>query len=223
MSKKSEKNPVPEDGIQRFMQVVLSLVEPFGVDKEEDVHHYVVLLQKAVERNIFNRKNKGSLDTEEKREIRKFIAIFKQRYLQLVDNEYTDRPTPIEGRLIKSVVGKVQEAGLTGEDYLKWTFDEFLPENRKFIPPNIKQICANTFVAKFIYEKRGDVEKKKEMGIQSKDITDLANRSKALIRNPDVPEADKKNLRKALKKTTSGDIILEELRTQIEGFEAQLR
>ena len=221
MSKKTEKRAVPEDGIQRFMQIVLSLVEAFGVDLEDDVYHYVILLQKSVERHIFNQRHSGvSRNTKEKRKVRQFIAIFKQRFLQLVDCEYGDKSSPIDGRLIKSVIEKVEEAGLTVEGYLQWTFDDFLPNNPKFIPPNIRQICANHFVVSFIYEKRGELKEARERGIEEKDIVDLANRARALLKSSSISEDAKNNLKKSLKKTRGGDIILEELRAEIERLES---
>lgn len=45
---KVERHPVPEDRLERFMGLVYSMVEPFGVDEVPEVMHYVELLWQAI-------------------------------------------------------------------------------------------------------------------------------------------------------------------------------
>ena len=44
MSANKEKNPVPEGLEERFIGIIYSMVEPFGIDKIPEVMDYVELL-----------------------------------------------------------------------------------------------------------------------------------------------------------------------------------
>ena len=113
-----DRHPVPEDRLERFMGLVYSLVEPFGVDDIPEVHHYVELLGQAVERHIVESKFSVSPQSKMSVERRKYISIFKNRYLHLTDQEYSRAITGVDGKLINQLVKILGENGFEVDEWL---------------------------------------------------------------------------------------------------------
>lgn len=218
-----ERHAVPEDRLERFMGLVYSLVEPFGIDSVPEVFHYVELLGQAIERQIVESKFSGAPQNRSTADRRKFISIFKNRYLHLTDLEYGRAITGVDGRLINQLSKVMSENGFEVDEYLTWLFDEFLDENPKFCPPSIKFSCSNFVVEKFLFEHRDQIKQRKEANIRQKESLDLISRARVLIRTFASSEDVKKRIIEILTGYRDGSIMIEKMRKEIEDLEKLAR
>ena len=220
MSKKDTRNPIPEDKLSYFMMMVTGLSKVCEIDDIPEVSHYVDVLQRAVEREIFDRSHTPPVNKRHV-ERQKFIAIFKTRYLAFTDMEYKKAVTPVDGKMITQVVDRLAESGFVSSEMLKWLFEDFLPDNEKFCPPAIRFACSSFIVEKFLYEYRHRIKEKRDEQAEEREALDLIRRARVLIRNAKDNEERKEKIKDSLKKYRSGDIMLSELRIHIKTFEAE--
>lgn len=81
-------------------------------------------------------------------EKKRFVAIFRKKYLEYADFEYN---LPIEASslfIIGNHVQKLMQEGSDSLDYLNWFFDEFMKEEynkQKYAPPTIN-VAVSTFI-----------------------------------------------------------------------------
>ena len=205
------------------MGVVYSLVEPFGIEDIPEVFHYVELLGQAIERQIVESKFAGTPQHRMSADRRKFISIFKNRYLHLVDQEYSRAITGVDGRLINQLVKVMTDNGFDVDEYLAWLFEQFLSENPKFCPPTIKFSCSNFVVEKFLYENKEKIKQRREDEIRKKASLDLIARGRVLIRIYASDENIKKKIVDVLTGFRDGSIMIEKLREEIEFLEKGVR
>jgi hypothetical protein len=222
MKRDIDRHAVPEGKLERFMGLVYSLAGPFGVDNVPEVYHYVELLGQAIERHLVESKFAGNSQHHQVGERKKFIAIFKARYLHLTDLEFTRTITGIEGRIINQLIKAISEHEMEVDEYLEWWF-EFLAENPKFCPPSIKFAGSNFCIEKFLYENREKIKKTKENKIKQKNALDLIARGRVLIRTFDKNEDIKKKIVEMLQSYGSGSIMINKLQEFIEDMENQAR
>lgn len=218
---KTERTPIPEDTTERFMGIVYSMIEPFGIDKIPEVMHYVELLGQAVDRQIFEASH-VSTDRRASTERKRFITIFKTRYLHYSDMEYSRPITPAEAKLIGQVIDMIGSKGFDVDEFLQWLFDVFFDENPKFNPPSIKFSCSQFIVEKFLFEHREEMKKKKQDDIVKKDALDVIGRSRVLMRMA-KEEGNQQTLDfiiDLLKRYRDGSIMLGDLRIEVEKLEA---
>jgi len=207
----TEKHPVPEDQTEHFMGIIWSLVEPFGIDKIPDVLDYVTLLSESIERHNFEKRYKKSPQQKGHDDRKKYIAIFKARYLEFTDLKYTRTLLPLEGRLIRQTNKTLEDAGFTAEEYLKWTFEEFFVENPKFAPGTIKQTCSEHFLHKFLTDKRDIRDERKKADVAQKEGHALLNKARQMIR-ASSDKNFKENVMNLVKQYSDGSIMLSEFR-----------
>jgi hypothetical protein len=211
MSTKKDKHPVPEERLQHFMGIIWSMVEPFGVEDIPEVMDYVRLLNDSVERHLFEKRYKVSPQKKVNDDRKKYIAIFKQRYLEFTDLEYTRPVSAVEGKLIKQANKTLQDAGFSCEDYLKWTFEVFFDENPKFAPGNIKQTCGEHFLHKFLVDHKEEREQRQKDELAKKEGLAQMNKARQLMRETDSKE-NKEKIRSLVKQYGDGSIMLSEFR-----------
>jgi len=218
-----DRHAVPEDRLERFMGLVYSLVEPFGIEEVPEVYHYIELLGQAIERHIAESRFTGSPQGRLSVDRRKFISIFKNRYLSTTDLEYTRAITGIDGRLINQLNKALGDNGFEVDEYLTWLFDSFLSENPKFNPPSIKFACSNFAVEKFLYEHKDKIKQRREDKIRKKESMDLISRARILIRHYQDNAEMKNIIVDVLKGYRDGGIMLEKMRSEIERIEKSVR
>lgn len=211
MSKK-DKHPVPNERVEHFMGIIWSLVEPFGIEDIPEVMDYVRLLNDSVDRHLFEKRYKVSPQKKVHEDRRKYIAVFKQRYLEFSDLEYTRPVSAIEGKLIKQANKTLQDAGFTAEEYLKWTFEVFFEESPKFAPGTIKQTCSEHFLHKFLMDHKEQREQRQKEELAKKEGIALMNKARQLMREAESKET-KENIRNLVKQYGDGSIMLSEFRT----------
>lgn len=218
-----ERHAVPEDRLERFMGLVYSLVEPFGVNEVPEVQHYVELLGQAIERHIVESKFAGTPQHRTTADRRKFISIFKNRYLHLTDLEYSRAITGVDGKLMNHLIKIMSDNGFEVDEYLTWLFDDFLSENQKFCPPTIKFACSGFVIEKFLFEHKDVIKQRKEDQIRKKASLDLIGRGRVLIRIFADNEEVKKNIVNILTGYRDGSIMLEKMRENFEALERVAR
>jgi hypothetical protein len=218
-----ERHAVPEDRLERFMGLVYSLVEPFGVEEVPEVYHYVELLGQAIERQIVESKFVGVPQHRITADRRKFISIFKNRYLHMTDLEYSRAITGVDGRLVNQLSKILTDNGFEVDEFLTWLFGTFLVENPKFCPPTIKVSCSNFIIEKFLYEHREQIKQRREDSVRQKASLDLIARARVLIRDFSDDEISKKKVIDVLKSYRDGSIMLEQMRVDIEAMEKEMR
>jgi len=222
MSKKDDKNPVPEDRLEHFIGIVWSLVEPFGVDEVADAMEYIRLLSESIERHNFEKRYKISPQKKSHSDRVRFISVFKSRYLEFADLEYTRPITGVDSKLISQANKLLSDNGFECTDYLKWIYTVFIPENEQFAPGNIKLVCSQVFLHKFLYEHREKKKEKENQELARKEGTMLLNRVRVLIRSNDDKKIieDARNLVKRFKEES---IILSEFRSGVKNLEQQAK
>lgn len=219
-----ERHAVPEDRLQRFMGIVYSLVEPFGVKEVPDVYHFVELLGHAVDRHVAE----AGLPVSQNRQTnnrRKFIAIFKNRFLSNTDLEYRHAVTGVDAKMINQINKILEEKGFEVDEYLAWLFDVFLNDsaNNKYNPPTIKWSCSGWVLDKFIFDNREKIKERVEKEMQEKIVLDLVSRARALIRIHEDDVEMKKKIIGWLKGYSDRSIMLEQLRDEVEKLEKIVR
>lgn len=219
MSKDGSKSPVPENREQRFMSVVYCLSEEFGINDIPEVYSYVELLGQAVARHVFEQNHKMSPQKKVHNDRKRFIAIFKTRYQQLLDLEYSKKITPIEMKLISQTNKKLLEDNFEPDDFLEWLFEDFLVENPKFRPPTVKSICSQFIMHSFISSNQHKREAKKRKKMNDAAGMDLIQRARGLLRSGMSAE-DNEKVKDVLKKYSGKSIMLSELRQSVEKLEA---
>jgi hypothetical protein len=222
MSKDSsnKKHPLPSNNPEKFMAMVYVLADTMGIDDIPNVYHYVELLGDAVARHSFETHHKVSPQKKVHNDRKRFIAIFKTRYQQLLDLEYTKTVTPAEAKLINQTNRALLKESFTVDDFLKWVFEDFLVENPKFRPPTIKSVCAQYCLHSFIDANQALREAKKRQEIDKKAGLDLIQRARGLRRMKDIDKKDDERLKEVLEDYSKRRIMLSEFRKVVEDLEA---
>lgn len=222
----STRSEIPSHNhpFQRFMAIVDVTAEQFGVAESISVTNCLNELRAAVEKHVVEtssgvEKQQRLLEMEK----RKFIAVFKARYLQFTDLEFTRMITPTDGRLIKQTVKHLNERGFTADDYLKWCFETFYPENQKFCPPSIKQACSSFILERFWFEHADVIKSKRESEKRKKIALDYISRGRVLIRSKPDDAEWKEKIKKILKDFKEGRIMLDEMVRKIKELEVVLQ
>lgn len=96
-------------------------------------------------------------------ELKKFIAIFEQRYTDLTNLNYEEKLSPIQRLNLKSFVEELILQGSSAMEYLEWFFDDFcrLENVKKYMPPNL-MFCHKDWVKnKFYFLKKDDLARRR--------------------------------------------------------------
>ena len=201
------------------MGVVYILAMEFGIDEVSEVYHYVELLGEAVARHVFEKHHHMSPQKRVSVDRKRFLAIFKTRYQQQLDLEYSKKFTPVELKLVNQANKVLLQEGFTPDDFLAWIFEEFLVDNPKFNPPTVKSLCSQFILHSFLNENRELKDSRKRQELDRKAGMDLIQRARGLLRGK-MGDDDKKKVREVLEGYGEQRIMLSELRKVVEGFES---
>jgi len=219
----SQRTPVSENPVSGFQTTVCILAHQLGIDKIPEVFHYVEILSDACDRHLFEECHKVSPKKKEDIDRKRFIAVFKSRYLQFTDYEYERTITGIDSKMMTQVINGLEQDGFTLDEYLAWAFDEFYVDNPKFCPPTIKQICSNFVIDRFRYLNRDRMKQKHRDELNRKEGMALIGRGRVLLRMAKKAglEEKRENVKKTLSEYAERSIILGEFRRRIEAFERE--
>ena len=188
-----------------------------GADKCEAAAHYLRLHFEELDRFSFNQTHPKSMDKKLDIEKNRFFAIFKTKYLELTDIEYTKTYTDVEAKMVKDLTGSLLSKGFTCDEFLGWLFDVFLPVEPKFSPPMVKFVCSGFVVNRFLFENKDVMKQKQEAALRQKEVLDLISRARILIRQSSSKE-EAEEVKKFIKKYSEEGII-SVLRDSVELFE----
>ena len=219
--KVKQRTPFPEEKVSGFAMTVNILAKQMGIDECKDIFHYVELLADACERYTFDQEHKVSPKKQLDKNKKRFIAVFKSRYLQFLDYEYDRAITGVDARMIQQVVIALEKDDFTVDELLEWAFDIFYTENPKFCPPNIKQACSAHMLQQFKYQNRDKMLKKHRQELQRKEGMALIGRGRTLLREAKKAgrEEERENIKNTISEFGKRGIMLGEFRTKIEQFE----
>ena len=168
-------------------------------------------------------KEKRNLEIEntEGEDIRKFIALFQDRYVQETDMEYRTKLNPDEIGIMKSLVKKLRDKKVSIDDYLNWVFDVFYddPDNReKFSPPMIKLICGTFLASKFFMNNRDKLRSQIVVEEKKSRRDSIRDYGKTLFRTTKDP-----TIQKMLENEYKGSVTTEYLETFLKKKEIELK
>jgi hypothetical protein len=221
MEKTPKRIPIPKPHVQQFHGMVVALSESLKISKIPEIQQYITLLGEACDRYVVEEDAiKTRKERVSSRNFRRFIAIWKERYLQEYDSEY-GRLDDGELGTVKRIIKEIDQHKLTVDDYLKWLFEEFFPNNTK-LHPNVKLAGSKNFIRQFVAEHVDTSKQRKKREMANIEFTDLSNRIKKMASDPETKELAKKAYEEA-KRFKNGDIIISELRKTVEGLERQAK
>ena len=178
-------------------------------------------LDKKIGRKSAKEKKAMLIENTESEDLRKFIALFRDRYVQETDMEYKSKLSPEEIGSIKSMVKKLRDKKVDIDDYISWVFDVFLddPKNReKFAPPMIKFVCCSWLSGRYFMLNRDKFRSKniaEEKKSRRESIRDYA---KSLFR-----KTKDKEIQKMLENEYKGSITTEDLEDWIKKKDSELK
>lgn len=101
-------------------------------------------------------------------ELKRYLSIFNQRYLELMNLDYNEKLSPVFKIKLKAFVENLLIQGSSASDYLEWFFEDFarLECNKKYMPPTLIFTTKDWIINKYLFQKkdelsrrRGDLEK----------------------------------------------------------------
>jgi hypothetical protein len=175
-------------------------------------------MEEEVDRHHFNSNHQVSSHDRDNADKRTFIAIFRNRYLESTDFEYPISITNIDAKLISQVSRSLRDKGFTCDEYLKWLFEVFLPENTKFLPASVKFSCSGFVLTKFFYDNKEMMKEKQEKEIRKRESLALMARGRQIIRqSKNIAEIEK--VKNTIKDYLEQRIMIDGLRKGIEECE----
>jgi hypothetical protein len=214
-----KRYPIPNDGIERFMATVWSIAGMSGADKVPSILKKIEELNDAITEHLTGKAisaGNGDADSQKKR----FLAVFKGRYLENTGHEYPNLITGKDSKIIKAVIDKLNANGFCVDTYLKWLFDDYALSNRAFNPAQMGWVCSNIVVAKFLSDNRGIVDHARlQMLVKEREET-LRMRCRSIIAFKESIPVEEIELFKVKMKAFGSDQIeiaeLERLAAEIE-------
>jgi len=125
------------------------------------------MLQEESDRKSGRRIKKKNKEMEAPRtendDLRKFIALFRDRYAHETDMEYKSKFDPDEIGMMKGIIKKLTEKEVDIDEYLGWIFDDFFEDenNRKKFTPSVKLVCGTFVASKFFMNNRDRIRQRK--------------------------------------------------------------
>lgn len=122
-------------------------------------------------------------------EKRKFIALFKQKYLEYSDLVYNGTIDSATLFIVGNLVQRLLSEGSNSLEYLNWFFDEFMREEynkQKFAPPSIKIATSNFVVDKYLFQNKDNLRVRKQSLLNAKvknAVAELATRFLEKVKN----------------------------------------
>ena len=124
-------------------------------------------------------------------EKRKYIAIFKQKYLEYCDFAYNGVIDTGTLFIVGETVKRLASEGSNSLEYLNWFFDEFMKDEynkSKYAPPSIKITVSNFAIDKYLFIHK-DILRVKKQDLQNSKIKNaimlIATRFLEKIRDKD--------------------------------------
>lgn len=212
---------------EQVLMNVIAMCWPQIQNKDIRFHLNVLAeqLQTELDRKLGRKQSreKKTLEIEntEGEDVRRFIALFRDRYAQETDMEYRTKLNPDEIGAIKSMVKKLREKNVDIDDYLSWVFDVFFDdaENReKFAPPMIKLVCGTFLASKFFMNNRDRFRNQRIVEEKKSRRDSIRDYGKMLFRTTKDP-----TIQKMLENEYKGSVTTEYLENFLKKKEGELK
>jgi hypothetical protein len=208
------KRAITNNNYEAFLSIIVQQAHHMGIMANKDVATAVNLLVERLQGVVFDAEHpKKSKDTDTKA----FIVIFKRKYLQMIDWEYTAKVRAHEIKSIRNVIKKLEGLYHDVAEYLDWFFDVFLEKNKKLCPPSIGLCCSEFVMSTFCYEHTGEIKRRQERALRETEEGDILNKARMLYRKTKSGE-----VRSLLKDYDSARVNLKELKDGLNEFEEKL-
>jgi len=177
------KSSVPTSYPERFMARVWDDAEMYRMLEIPDIYHHIGLLEESIGRHLLKLNGKASPQKTENSDRKRFIVIFKNRYQQLMDLEYSRTVVGADIKMIDQAVKELIGKGFTIDEYLAWVFEDFLVDNSHFRPPTIKAICGQYVCHSFFDNNKEMREARERKETDKRAGLDLIGRTRVLLRS----------------------------------------
>jgi len=181
-----ERKPVPEDNFKRFHFWVIEQAHMYGVLKDADVKRAIEILLDKLERHI---GKPSPAKNYLQRQAWKFFEIFCQKYLHLTDLQYTGNFGPTEIKLVQTLVQKLDDQGISVEEYVVWLFDDFYSNND--LVANIYLSVSNNVLQEFMYKNAHILKQRKQARRAELEEDELLKQASMMIRTAKKEEHKK--------------------------------
>ena len=197
-----ERVPVPKNRHLMFKMRLIQDAELFRVLDDPNIANCIDLLVKAVDRHVNDSvtgigKNRFKRKSAEDKA--QFISLFKTKYYQYYDVEYSIKPTGTDMKMIGDLSGKLKGINSSFEEYVTWWFDEFLPNNKNIKPPCIKSLSSNHWLQQFKVDHSSIIKNRKKKSddtLLSANVLEKARELMRVYREKDRDRAKKEETKK---------------------------
>ena len=114
-------------------------------------------------------KSDGAQDADDDSitsEKRRFIALFKKKFLEYSGFSYNSPITPVNQCNIARLITDLKQEGGSYSEFLEWLFDDFLTveSNKSFWgdPPEINKICCAAMIRKYLFAMKDTLRIRRE-------------------------------------------------------------
>jgi len=208
--------PFPDDNYKQFLNLFLLLSEKYEISKDTKVANAAQLFVEAMLKKIYA---DDSNEFGQGKDIRRFFAIYNEKYKKLVGQANEQKSGPREINLIVDLISNVCNKSFTVDEYVNWFFDEFLPNNVKCIPPSFNLCASTNILSKFLYERSDVLKTRQDQDYNKKQLKDLINRTRFLLRTFKEKNLDTSDIVSKLTALREGKLETEELKAFVERLE----
>jgi len=208
-----QRRSIPKNPFERFRLWLWEMDELYDLHSEVEVGRAVDILSDALTRSI----ERTSVNMKRKSPIHVYIAVFKGKYVELIDREYARDILGADIRAIKRMCDALRVESASPEDYLCWFFDDFLVDNPRFCPPTIKSSCSEAWFEKFLFVNKSKIRMQKQQEAQNLEVRRLTQEARELYRisNDETPLD-------LLAQWNNGGMTLKELGEHMDEFKREL-
>jgi hypothetical protein len=132
-----KKNPVPKNGFEIFRHEVWLLAELTGSSQDQTVRQALSVLDEILVQKIAGTIVRKAIKNHNSAPL-KFRQIFWAKYLETYDIEYICDWNGTDMKVAASAMKKIEDNGMSIEEYVFWLFDDFFPKNVGKISANHK-------------------------------------------------------------------------------------
>lgn len=205
---------VPDDNYKKFHFWLIEQSKMYGMWEDNEVRRGIEITLEAIQQQLGKVKRNKS---KRHQEVRKFYAIYCQKFLTYFDIETVEELGGKEIKIIQALLDKLYKHEITCEEYLDWLFDEFYPDNPRLsagIGLSVSKSTLNRYMianSKRLKE-RDESKKKKQLSDQ------ITKKVRTLLRKHNSEE-----LKKLLHDFYNGDINITTLNLRLAAFENRMK
>ena len=177
--------PFQSNNIELFRHEMWLLGTLLNVFDDADISGAMEVLDEALLRKISGNITRKAMTTTH-RDVRKFWQMFKERYFNLFDTDYTPEWNGKYEKMAVHLVERLSVDAFTVEDYVNWLFDEFFPSNRKLGATHQMALSVN-IMQQFLQQNADKIKAKRAQSKLKAREQMLLNKAAAMYREQQDP------------------------------------